>query len=183
MPIYTRIGDKGETTLSDGRKILKDDPRVEAYGSIDELNSIIGLVIAYSDDAELKEILIKAQRDLFIIGSELACSKQIPSINPQKISDLEAIINRIDEKLPPLRHFILPGGTKTAALLHVARTVCRRVERVVVALLKKEKINRQIIIYLNRLSDLLFVLARNENRKKRIEEPIWKAGAKKLGEF
>lgn len=180
MSIYTRIGDRGETTLTDGRKIMKDDARVDAYGSVDELNSVIGLVIAHSDDGELRETLMKVQRELFVIGAELAGGKQIPTINPQKISDLEAIIDKIEEKLPTLRHFILPGGTKTAALLHVARTVCRRVERVVVALSEREKINRQIIIYLNRLSDLLFVLARNENRKKRIEEPIWSAGNKRL---
>jgi cob(I)alamin adenosyltransferase len=174
MPIYTRVGDKGETNLLDGRKVLKDDPRIEACGSVDELNAIIGLVIAYSDDVELKELLMKIQRDLFVIGAELAGGKQIRTINSQKIADLEKIIDEIDEKLPPLRHFILPGGTKTAALLHVARTVCRRVERRVVALANREKINRNIEIYLNRLSDLFFVLARAENRKKRIEEPVWR---------
>lgn len=180
MPIYTRAGDKGETNLLDGRKVLKDDRRVNAYGTVDELNSIIGLVIAHSDDFELKETLMKAQRDLFVIGAELAGGKQVPRITPQRITEIEQIIDVIDEKLPPLRHFVLPGGTKTAAILHVARTVCRRAEREVVALASMEKINNQIIIYLNRLSDLLFVLARAENRKKRIEEPIWRAGAKKL---
>ncbi len=180
MSIYTRLGDKGETFLLDGRKVLKEDARVEAYGSVDELNAIIGLVIAYSDDSELKETLQKVQKELFIIGAELAGGKQIPIISLQKITDLEQVIDRIDETLPTLRHFILPGGTKTAALLHVARTICRRVERRVVTLAAREKINKQIIVYLNRLSDLLFVLARAENRKKRIEEPIWSAGSKRL---
>lgn len=181
MPIYTRIGDDGETTLSDGRKVQKDDQRVDAYGSVDELNSIIGLVVAHSNDAELKTVLTKVQKDLFTIGAELAGTKGIPVMNPQKIMDLETKIDAVEEKLPTLRHFILPGGTKTAALLHVARTVCRRAERAVVALAGREKINRQIIIYLNRLSDLFFVLARSENRKKRIEEPVWGMGSRRLG--
>lgn len=174
MTIYTRAGDSGETELLNGRKLSKNDPRVEACGTVDELNALLGLVVAFADEPELKELLTAVQRDLFLIGAELAGSKKIRRITLQKISDLENVIDKVEEKLPTLRRFILPGGTKMAALLHVARAVCRRAERRVVAVADREKINKQIITYLNRLSDMLFVLARAANRKKRVEEPLWK---------
>ena len=175
MPkIYTRLGDKGETVTLSGKKVYKDDERVEAYGSVDELNALLGVVASFTTDEEIKTLLIKIQKQLFIVGAELAMEKlRSQKINPTHISFLESEIDEIEKELTHLANFVLPGGSKTASLLHLARTVCRRAERRVVALSKKSKINPDIIKYLNRLGDLLFVLARYENRKKRIEEIVW----------
>ncbi len=175
MPrIYTRLGDKGQTVTLSGKKVYKDDERVEAYGSVDELNALLGVILAFTTDNEVKDTLIKVQKELFIVGAELAMEKTPPKkINPTHISAVESKIDEIEEELPHLAHFVLPSGSKTASLLHLARTVCRRAERRVVALSRKSKINPNIISYLNRLGDLLFVLARYENRKKRIEETTW----------
>lgn len=174
--IYTRLGDKGQTVTLAGKKVFKDDARVEAYGSVDELNALIGVIIAFTSHNEVKKILEKVQKELFLVGGELAMEKaSIKKINPIHVSALETKIDEIEEDLPHLANFVLPGGCKTAALLHHARTVCRRAERRVVALSQKSKVNPDIIKYLNRLGDLLFVLARYENRKKRIEEVVWKS--------
>ncbi len=174
MKIYTRLGDKGETVTLSGKKVYKDDERVEAYGSVDELNALLGVVASFTSDEEAKGLLMKIQKQLFIIGAELAMEKlRAQKINPTHISFLESEIDDIEKELVRLANFVLPGGSKTASLLHLARTVCRRAERRVVALSKKSKINPDIIKYLNRLGDLLFVLARYENRKKRIEEIVW----------
>jgi len=172
--IYTRLGDKGETVTLSGKKVYKNDPRVEAYGSVDELNALLGVAVSFTGDEEVKQLLTRVQKELFIIGAELAIEKmRAKKINPVHISNLEAEIDRTEESLPHLANFVLPGGSKTASLLHLARTVCRRAERSAVALSLKSKINPDIIKYLNRLGDLLFVLARYENRKKRIEEVVW----------
>lgn len=172
--IYTRLGDKGETITLSGKKVYKNDPRVEAYGSVDELNALLGVAVSFTDQEPVKTLLTKVQKELFIIGAELAMEKtRTKKINPAHISGLEAEIDRIEENLPRLANFVLPGGSKTASLLHLARTVCRRAERRTVALSLKTKINPDIIKYLNRLGDLLFVLARYENRKKRIDEVVW----------
>jgi cob(I)alamin adenosyltransferase len=172
--IYTRLGDKGETITLSGKKVYKNDERVEAYGSVDELNALLGTVTSFTNDEEVKKLLMKIQKHLFIIGAELAMERlRNKKINPTHISFLEEEIDRIEEELPQLVNFILPGGSKTASLLHLSRTVCRRAERSVVALSRKTKINQDMIAYLNRLGDLLFVLARYENRKKRIEEIVW----------
>ena len=174
--IYTRLGDKGQTVTLAGKKVYKDDARVEAYGSVDELNALIGVITAFTSHNEVKETLGKVQKELFIVGAELAMEKtSVKKINPVQISALESKIDGIEEDLPHLANFVLPGGCKTAALLHHARTVCRRAERRVVALSQKSKVNPDIIKYLNRLGDLLFVLARYENRKKHIEEVVWKS--------
>lgn len=178
MKIYTKHGDGGETSLIGGKTVAKDDARMEAVGQVDELNSVIGIVIAFSDSNELKEMLLKIQRTLFVIGADLATPVgekiTIPRLSPQKISELENIIDKINAKLPKIQSFILPGGSKTASLIHLARVICRETERRVVALNKHEKINEAIPVYLNRLSDLLFVLARDTNYRKKVPETLWR---------
>jgi len=183
MHIYTKFGDSGETALLSGKKVSKSHFRVRAYGEVDELNAFIGLIIALSDEDYLKKPLVDIQKDLFCIGAQLSAagsSVKTPKISENRISDLEKEIDKIEEELPALHHFILPGGSKTASLVHLARTVCRRAERSVVALSKEEKIDVKIIVYLNRLGDLLFMLARQVNRRKRIEEKQWKGHRNKL---
>ncbi len=177
MSIYTRYGDKGQTVTLGGKSVPKDDPRVEANGSVDELNALLGVCISFMEEGAAKKLLSNVQKELFVVGSELAASgKTKPSmtISLRHISEMESEIDKMESELSPLHHFILPGGSKTASMLHFARTVCRRAERSVVTLSKKEKINPQIIIYLNRLGDMLFILARYTNRKKRVDEVIWK---------
>jgi cob(I)alamin adenosyltransferase len=174
MPIYTKFGDQGKTALIGGAVVPKDHPRVEAYGSVDELNAVLGLAIAFSDDDCLKASLLRVQKDLFTVGAELAGGKR--PIRPSRVGELEAEIDALCADLPPLRHFIIPGGSKTASLLHLARTVCRRAERQVVLLSNKEKkkVNPGTIIYLNRLGDLLFTQARHVNYRKKREETVWR---------
>ncbi len=178
MSLYTKTGDEGETGIIGGKRIPKDDLRIEATGSVDELNSMVGVVIAFSDDNEIKETLSKIQMSLFVIGTDLATPAgekiAIPRLSPQKISELEAEIDRLDSELPKIQSFILPGGSKTAAMIHLARTTCRETERKVVALNRKTKVNEAIPVYLNRLSDLLFVFARWVNRKKKFPETLWR---------
>ena len=184
MPIYTRFGDKGQTSLLGGEVVFKDETRVVAYGEIDELNAVLGVIIAACEYQDITKMLNEIQKDLFTIGAELAFLPsnkkiRISHITADRVSDLENIIDKIEEQLTPLRNFILPGGTKLAALIHLARTVCRRAERSTISLNKKETINSEIIKYLNRLGDLLFVLARFANRKKRMREIIWKGSLSK----
>lgn len=176
MPIYTRGGDKGETGLFGGKRVAKDDPRVEAYGSVDELNAVLGVVLALHTGPRTED-LKEVQRTLFAIGAQLASPKPIPikGIGPEPIVQWEKDMDGIENALGPLRHFILPGGGKGAALLHLARTVCRRAERRVITLARKEKVDPQIIVYLNRLGDWLFMLAREENARAKINEEEWKA--------
>ena len=174
MPMYTRTGDKGDTGLLGGKRLPKDHARLEAIGSVDELNAVIGVILPYYKGPKI-ESLKEVQRTLFSIGAQLASPKPIAikGIGPANIEKLEKDMNGIENALQPLRHFILPGGSKTAALLHFARTVCRRAERRVVTLSKKERIDPQIIIYLNRLSDWLFMLAREENARENVKEEEW----------
>ena len=169
--IYTKSGDAGETGLGDGRRVPKDDPRVEAYGTVDELNAVLGLVAAYCPDAPESQLLRAVQNDLFDVGADLcvpppadeaAAAGQLRVV-PAQAERLEAAIDRLNEGLQPLRSFILPGGTPAAAWLHLARTVCRRAERAVVTLTHAEPVNPQVVVYLNRLSDFLFVLGRVAN--------------------
>jgi len=175
MPIYTKFGDKGKTTLTSGEIVPKSDIRVEAYGSVDELNAVLGLVLSFSEMEDVASALAGVQDDLFVIGSELASKgAKTRTIKPVRMSRLEAEIDRLSTQLPPLNHFIVPGGNETASLLHFSRTVCRRAEREVVALSDRDRINPDMIIYLNRLGDLLFILARFVNYKKRIPEKIWR---------
>jgi cob(I)alamin adenosyltransferase len=177
MHIYTKFGDSGETALLSGKKVSKAHPRVAAYGSVDELNAFLGLIIAFSDLEIVRKPLTQAQKDLLTIGAQLSCSNssvKTPKVDELRIADMEKAIDKIEEELPALHHFILPGGSKTASMIHLARTVCRRAERNVVALSKEEKIDPKVIVYLNRLGDYLFMLARLVNRKKRVEETVWK---------
>jgi cob(I)alamin adenosyltransferase len=172
--IYTKTGDKGTTALGDGRRVPKDAPRVEAYGTVDELNAILGLVLLAGVDDEGTSLLRKIQNDLFDLGADL-CVPERPkrgraarARDPLRITEahvrpLEQAIDRFNAALDPLRSFILPGGSAASSWLHLARTVCRRAERRAVTLARKEKTNPQAIVYLNRLSDLLFVMARRAN--------------------
>jgi cob(I)alamin adenosyltransferase len=168
--IYTKSGDRGETGLGDDTRVPKDHPRVEAFGQVDELNAVLGLVAAYCPDAPEGALLRAVQNDLFDVGADLcvpAAEGEQPSqrlrVTAAQVERLEQAIDRINEHLQPLGSFILPGGTPAAAWLHLARTVCRRAERAVVTLMKTESVNQQVLIYLNRLSDLLFVLGRVAN--------------------
>ena len=179
MKIYTRTGDKGETGLFGAGRVSKASLRVDAYGDVDETNSQIGLVRSFAKDEKIAEILESLQEDLFTLGSDLAtplhipARKSAPQITADNVKRLENIIDEIEEHNAPLRKFILPVGSNTASLLHVARTVCRRAERKVAALKEKEAINEQCLIYLNRLADLLFVLARSANKREDIEDVEW----------
>mgnify|MGYP002622670033 FL=1 len=171
MKIYTRTGDDGKTALFGGGRVPKDSLRVAAYGPVDELNAVIGWGVTLVADETTRSRLEGVQHDLFAIGSALATpppaegrkSPVIPDVPVDRIADMEGWIDEADEELEPLRAFILPGGSPGAAALHVARTVCRRAERAVVALAHEEDVADGVTIYLNRLSDLLFTLARLEN--------------------
>lgn len=187
MKIYTKTGDTGDTGLYGGRRISKDAKRVEASGTIDELNACIGLAESQIEDEETCSILGDIQNDLFDLGADLATPREHPKAEGLRITSdltvtLEQLIDRFQEILPPMTHFILPGGTKGAAALHLARTVCRRGERCVVSLAKTESVNPEILRYLNRLSDLLFVLARLVNHRCGIPEPIWRSRLERVVE-
>ena len=170
--IYTRTGDSGTTGLGDGSRVDKDSLRVEAYGTVDELNSQIGLVIAFGIGEKIAEQLLDIQHDLFDLGSEL-CVPGYSAINDANIETLENVLDEHNAHLPALKEFILPGGNLSAATCHIARTVCRRAERIVVSLAKEEDINPPIVKYLNRLSDLLFVLCRVLSRQDGQSEILW----------
>ncbi len=171
--IYTKIGDDGSTGLIGGKRVPKDDPRVDAYGTVDELNAAIGMVRAHDVPESIDEILGRVQDGLFTVGANLAVPEgvdpsewSVPSVNESDIAAIEKDIDECELSLEPLRQFILPGGVAPSALLHYARTVARRAERTCVALARHETVDPQIIRYLNRLSDLCFVLARRVNRMK-----------------
>jgi len=179
VKIYTKKGDAGETALFGGTKVHKGDLRIRAYGSVDELNSVIGICRSFNAAVELDSILDEIQHDLFTLGADLASPKSVKSarvkrIAPVDIKRLERRIDAIDPSLEPLKNFILPGGNRSSAFLHFARTVCRRAERMVVTLARHEKIGPNPVIYLNRLSDLLFVLARWSNALSHTPEVKWK---------
>jgi cob(I)alamin adenosyltransferase len=184
--IYTKTGDQGETALGDGSRVPKDHPRVTAYGSVDELNAVLGLLLTQQssapDAAPHAELLRSIQNGLFDVGADL-CRPQTPDeaagqrlrVLPEQAQRLEAAIDRLNERLQPLRSFVLPGGAVAAAWCHLARTVCRRAERDVVTLARAEPVNPQVVVYLNRLSDLLFVLARVYNEDGR-GDVLWVPG-------
>jgi cob(I)alamin adenosyltransferase len=180
MKIYTRTGDSGETGLLGAGRVRKSVARVEAYGGVDELNACLGAVCAALTDSGLLDLLASIQRDLFTVGAQLADVRkdrgkdvEKATISPQRVSDLERAIDRFEEELPPLKHFILPGGCETGARLHLARAVCRRAERRIAALATTEEIPAVILAYVNRLSDLLFVLARLVNHRAGAREIAW----------
>jgi cob(I)alamin adenosyltransferase len=183
--IYTRGGDTGETGLIGGTRVPKDDPRVEAYGAVDELNAQLGVARTAVRDRDLEELFDRLQSRLFDLGAELATPKtaqKSPSaITAAEVQVLEGVIDLYQETLPPLKEFVLPVGTELAAALHVARTVCRRAERRVVSLHRKDPLNPEVVRYLNRLSDLLFVLARVANARAMVPDVPWKRAAPNAG--
>lgn len=179
MKIYTRTGDRGDTSLFGGQRVPKDALRIEAYGTVDELNSVLGIVRADNKEPEIDGILDDIQRELFDLGADLATprsanTKLVKRIQPRDAQRLEKLIDRLDAQLKPLKTFILPGGSPVASRLHFARTVCRRAERAVVRLSRNEDIGEDVTVYLNRLSDLLFVLARYANLRAGVPETTWK---------
>jgi cob(I)alamin adenosyltransferase len=179
MKIYTKSGDGGETGLFGGDRVRKSDPRVEAYGEVDEANATVGAARAALSDAELDAELARIQAELFTIGAELASPHggrargTLPAIDPAWATRLEQAMDRWDATLPELRAFVLPGGTAGAAALHLARCVCRRAERQVVALAAQVEVDPNALVYLNRLSDLLFVAARLANHRAGRAETSW----------
>lgn len=180
--IYTRTGDDGHTGIGDGTRVSKLDARILAGGSIDETNSSIGLACACDDSAEFKPLLTQLQQWLFDLGADISCpwdpdaaQDRCPRITAQHIERLEAEIDRINDHLSPLSSFVLPGGSFLASSLHVARSVCRRAEVDTLRLQLEQKINPQTVVFLNRLSDLLFVLARNANDQGRADV-LWQQG-------
>lgn len=174
--IYTRTGDDGTTGLGDGTRVPKDGPRVEAYGTVDELNSCIGGLLAVDGlPTDISACLLEIQHELFDMGGEL-CIPGHRAIQAVHTTRLESILDRFNDPLPPLKEFILPGGGPAAAACHVARTVARRAERRVLALARTETVSPEVLKYLNRLSDLLFVLARVLARHERGTEVLWRSG-------
>jgi len=177
MPIYTRTGDKGKTSLSNGVRVLKSNIRVEAYGTIDELNSFIGFTISLLPSSKFKKIkkeLTQIQHDLFVIGSSLASPKN-PSLSNlnHRPQEIEKLIDSLTLELPPLKNFILPGGGKAGSTLHACRSIARRAERRLISLMHKEQADDVILVYLNRLSDLFFTLARFVNLIEKKKEVKW----------
>lgn len=181
--IYTRTGDDGTTGLGSGTRVAKSDLRIEAYGTVDELNAQVGLVLASQPDPEIAPLLARVQNDLFHAGSDLCFPEaekadlKIPGVEQRHVDWLEAGIDQWNSELPALENFILPGGSLPAAALHVARTVCRRAERTVLRLREREPIGPFVLVYLNRLSDALFVLARLQNLRSGVAEPTWDSHA------
>ena len=179
MKIYTKTGDRGETKLFDGTTVSKDEPRVNAYGDVDELNSVVGCAAIHSKDKTIIGPLIEIQQQLFSLGAELADPKSDqrvsnkPPLGKNWVEELEVQIDELSGELPPLDAFILPGGCPCAGWLHLARTVCRRAERNVVKAASKEPVNPLVVVYLNRLSDFFFVLARVANHREGQEEVRW----------
>jgi cob(I)alamin adenosyltransferase len=181
MKIYTKTGDAGDTGLFGGGRVPKNHPRVEAYGDVDELNAVLAMVRAAGDMPRIDDVILPIQKDLFAIGALLATPDrekmrqhlEKANVDDARIAELERAIDAGDDELEPLKTFIIPGGTPKAAALHVARTVCRRAERRVVELAANTDIPQLVVVYLNRLSDLLFTLARVANRRANTEEVAW----------
>lgn len=173
MAIYTRTGDSGATSLFGGKRVLKCEELVDVYGSIDELNSWVGLIASQLEVPDVQKFLGYIQSDLFIIGSRLAGAKADLTVLEKRVREMEARIDVLEKELPKINNFILPGGTTLAAFIHLIRSVCRRVERQTVALAQKEKVDPVILKYLNRLSDLFFMLARFINNQAGTLEVTW----------
>jgi cob(I)alamin adenosyltransferase len=189
MRIYTRTGDQGQTGLFGGERLRKDDPRVEAYGAVDELNAAIGLALSTDCFGDLRMVLQRLQGELFTVGADLATpstsaagAPPVPRVTAEMVAALEQDIDRFEASLEPLRHFILPGGTVAAATLHMARATCRRAERRLVSLTASDEVTSSVVPYLNRLSDLLFVLARAANQHAGQAETEWRPPSAPQGE-
>jgi cob(I)alamin adenosyltransferase len=181
--VYTRTGDAGETGLGGGQRVGKDSLRIETYGTVDELNSVIGVALAAGLDERLAASLRRVQNELFHLGSDLCILEEdkerlpVPTVEARHVEALEALMDSLGEELEPLQNFILPGGSVGAAHLHVARTVCRRAERCLVALAREEAVGEFTVKYLNRLSDALFVMARYENFRRGAGDVLWDSRA------
>lgn len=173
MAIYTRSGDTGSTSLFGGKRVLKCEELVEVYGSLDELNSWVGHIASLFPSPDVKQFLHAIQSDLFTIGSTLAGWKGDLTGLDDRVKEMEARIDALEEDLPPIRNFLLPGGSELAAHAHITRSICRRVERQTVALSQKQAVDERIVKYLNRLSDLFFMLARFINKQENVEEVVW----------
>jgi cob(I)alamin adenosyltransferase len=178
MKIYTKTGDGGQTSLIGGSRVFKSHHRIEAYGTVDELNAYIGLLNDQPVNEERKSLLLTIQERLFVVGSRLAAEpgkalQNLPELHETDIEQLEQAMDTLDAQLPELRSFILPGGHQAVSFCHVARTVCRRAERLVIGLAQEEPVDEIVIKYLNRLSDFLFVLARSMSKELGAEEILW----------
>ncbi len=177
VKIYTKTGDRGTTSLFGGKRVGKDEARIEAYGNVDELNSLIGTILADNPPVDISKKLLRIQNELFVLGADLATpldvKVKIPRIKKPDITRLEKETDTWDKDLPKLQKFILPGGGKVGAKLHLARTVTRRVERTIVSLASQHKINQNAQIYINRLSDWLFTLARYINHRQKVKAVPW----------
>ena len=178
--IYTRGGDAGETSLGDGSRISKLDARIAAYGTVDELNSVVGLALAADCPDEIGSVLGRIQNELFDLGADLSVSMEQDArlrVTQEQVDALEGDCDRFNTELPELKSFVLPGGSEAAARLHVARTTCRRAEREALVASGSYAVNPVALVYLNRLSDLLFILARAANTAAGREEPLWRPGS------
>ena len=178
--IYTRTGDAGETSLGDLSRVSKLDPRIRAFGAVDELNSHIGHTLAGDLPADLHGVLLRVQNELFDLGADLSVPWNVGDrlrVTQPQVDRLEEDCDRFNERLPALKSFVLPGGGEAAARLHVARAVCRRAEREALAASQEVELNPLVLVYLNRLSDLLFILARAANAAAGRDEPLWKPGS------
>ena len=181
VKIYTKSGDKGDTSLIGGKRVPKSSVRISAYGNVDELNASIGVAISFIDDDEVKKLLGKLQNELFVVGSDLADpsypdnANKTPRVTDAMVKELEDIIDKYEQEVGAIRYFILPAGSKEASLLHLARGIARRAERKCVELSSMEKINPALVSYLNRLSDLLFMLARVMNKRRNVDDVAWHA--------
>ena len=176
--MYTRRGDSGETSLYGPKRVRKDDPRVEAYGTIDELNSVLGVIVSESKNRTIASSLKEIQRMLFVAGGDLATEMEgrqpVPRIGASQTMRLEELTDDLLTKLPPLRNFILPGGSSTGAMLHFARSVCRRAERRLVTASRSREVNPELLPFFNRLSSYLFNLSRWANKRAGVKEDVWK---------
>ena len=179
MKIYTKTGDDGTTGLQNGPRVSKTDSRIKAYGIVDEINSILGIALTYDLEKDIQKILTRIQNELFVLGSDLSnpdLSIKVNRIVTKMIDELEQDIDRLEQGLKPLTNFILPGGNRAASLIHFARTVTRRAEIQTVELSENQTINKLCITYLNRLSDLLFVIGRAINKQNNVSDVIWSSG-------
>ena len=180
--IYTRGGDAGETSLGDGSRVSKLDTRIAAYGAVDELNSVLGVCLAGERPEEIAAPLLRVQNELFDLGADLSVPFDVADrlrVTQSTVDELEVLCDRFNDGLPELRSFVLPGGTEAAARLHVARTVCRRAEREALVAAQGHDVNPLVVVYLNRLSDLLFILSRFANAASKVVEPLWKPGGER----
>lgn len=181
MKIYTGFGDKGKTRLYGGEVVNKDHPRIEIYGTLDELNSWLGLIVASESEKNVNDVLVKIQNNIFNISSIIATpdskdqDKLKNKLDKIDFHFIEDFIDKINKKLNPLQNFILPGGSKLSSYYHISRTICRRAERQLIKLFESNEIENEVLIYLNRLSDLLFVLARNANNIKKVDDILWQS--------